>query len=126
MQASVDVFLNAELYPSHFQSSSSYETISLQTDFNNTILATTPMVSKFIESIGSSTVMSSIGFKSVTTTKSQICHPNPGVLKLTAWLLSTDNLEKKVCSLQNFLQPAGELVLRKITTIYDMVSSKEY
>ncbi|XP_060608034.1 uncharacterized protein LOC132760141 [Ruditapes philippinarum] len=30
--------------------------------------------------------------------KSQICHSNPGVLKLTAWLLSTDSLEKKVFS----------------------------
>jgi hypothetical protein len=27
--------------------------------------------------------------------KSQVCHPNPGVLNLTAWLLSTDSLEKK-------------------------------
>jgi hypothetical protein len=49
--------------------------------------------------------------------KSNILHPNPAVFNLTAWLLSTNILKRKVFlnKLENYSKPLGEKVHRKIT-----------
>jgi hypothetical protein len=49
--------------------------------------------------------------------KSNILHPNPAVFNLTAWLLSTNNLKRKVFlnKLENYSKLLGENVHRKIT-----------
>lgn len=49
--------------------------------------------------------------------KSNILHPNPAVFNLTAWLLSTNTLQRKVFlnKLENYSKPLGEKVHRKIT-----------
>ena len=49
--------------------------------------------------------------------KSNILHPNPAVFNLTALLLSTNTLKRKVflSKLENYSKPLGEKVHRKIT-----------
>jgi hypothetical protein len=49
--------------------------------------------------------------------KSNILYPNPAVFNLTAWLLSTNTLKRKVFlnKLENYFKPLGEKVHRKIT-----------
>ena len=49
--------------------------------------------------------------------KSNILHPNPAVFNITAWLLSTNTLKRKVFlnKLENYSKPLGEKVHRKIT-----------
>jgi hypothetical protein len=49
--------------------------------------------------------------------KTSIRHPNPVVFNLTAWLLSTNPLKRKVFlnKLENYSKPLGENVHKKIS-----------
>jgi hypothetical protein len=75
------------------------------------------MVSRFIESAGSSTVLSSIGYKRVTTTKISDMSSKSRCSETDCMVAIDRQFREKDFFFQNFLQPAGELVLRKITPV---------
>ena len=94
---------------SHPKSSTTHVSVSLSDSVKSTSMAQTPLEHKSTKVINSRTKKVTSWTRKAVQPKTKIFHPDPGIFKLKAWLLSTETskLEAFQNMLKKFSQPFG-------------------